>query len=142
MTGFGMLDTEAIARRFIHAWTAHRSAVVVDELAAPGLVVEYSHFQGPVRGVDAFREALARTFAAFPDLVTEADEVIVSGDRATVRWTYRGTHQAGELYGVAPAGTAVEVRGVTVYRIRDGRVVEEVGVADTASLRAQLEAGG
>ena len=133
------MDTAAIARRFIQAWTADQSDTVIDELAAPELVVDYSHFPEPVHGPDAFREMLAQTFAAFPDLETTADEVIPAGDRATVRWSYRGTHQAGTIFGSEPAGTRVEVQGITVYRIRDGKVVEELGVADTAALRAQLE---
>ena len=56
-----------------------------------------------------------------------------------VRWTYRGTHQGQELFGIPPTGAPVEVQGITIYRIEGGRVVEEVGVGDTATLRAQLE---
>ena len=141
LAGFGMMDVETVARRFLQVWTPAGMDAVLEELAAPDLVVEYSHFPEPIRGRSAFRSMLEETFVAFPDLEIEADEVIVAGNRAVVRWTYRGTHQSEELYGIQPAGTRVEVRGITVYRIEDGKVTEEIGVGDTAALRAQLEEG-
>lgn len=130
---------KAIARRFIQAWNAGGQGVV-DELAHPDLLVHYSHFPQPLRGREAFKEALTQTFASFPDMRIEADEPLVAGDRAVVQWRYRGTHQAGELFGVQPGGTTVRVDGITVYRIVDGQVVEERGIVDNLGLLQQIGA--
>lgn len=134
-------ESGVIAREFIQAWSAGHLDVL-DRLADPDIVVRYSHFPEPVRGRAAFRSVLEQTFHHFPDLVTTPETVVADGERAAVQWSYEGTHRVGELFGVAPAGARVRVQGVTVYRIREGRVVEESGVVDTMALMRQLGALG
>jgi steroid delta-isomerase-like uncharacterized protein len=130
---------ERVARRFIEAWGVD-GLRIIDDLAAPDLVVSYSHFPEPIRGAEAFKEALARTYEYFPDIEITADEVIATEDRAVVRWRYRGTHRAGEMFGLTATGKRVEVPGITLYRVANGRVTEESGVVDTFALMLQLGA--
>lgn len=132
-------QTEAVARRFLQVWNAGGESLV-DELAAPDLVVSYTHFPEPLRGAEMFKQALRQTHEYFPDLEIAADEVIATEHTAVVRWTYRATHQRGELFGVEAAGKRVEVRGITLYRIERGRVQREEGVVDNLSLMTQLQA--
>jgi len=131
-------QTESIARRFLQAWKAG-SSQIVDELAAGDLVVSYTHFTEPLRGAEAFKQMLGQTHQFFPDLQIRAEEVIATEETAVVRWRYQATHHAGELFGVSAAGQVVEVAGISIYRIRDGRVFEELGVVDNLSLMAQLQ---
>ncbi len=130
---------KAVARRFIQAWNAGGQSIV-DELAAADLVVTYSHFPAPLHGAEQFKQALTQTFVSFPDMHIEAEEPIVDGNRAVVQWTYHATHQYGELFGVAPRGMAVQVSGMTVYHIVEGKVQEERGIVDNLSLLRQLGA--
>jgi len=39
--------------------------------------------------------------------------------------TFQGTHTGSGYEGLPPTGTRVEVRGITICRIVDGRIVEE-----------------
>jgi steroid delta-isomerase-like uncharacterized protein len=133
-------DAERIARQFIQAWNAGRRDVV-DDLAAPDLTVAYPHFPEPLEGPEAFKEMLGQTHHVFPDLTIEVHEVVAEGGRAVVRWTYRGTFERGEMFGVEADGQAVEVTGLTRYRITDGVVVEERGLVDNLGLMQQLGAG-
>jgi steroid delta-isomerase-like uncharacterized protein len=134
-------QTEAIARRFLQAWNAGGEPIV-DQLAAADMVVSYPHFPEPLVGAEAFKKALQQTHEYFPDLRIMADEVIATGETAVVRWHYRGTHRHGELFGVAAAGRAVEVHGITIYRIRNGTVCEERGIVDNLSLLTQIHGHG
>jgi len=45
----------------------------------------------------------------------------------------RGTHQ-GELMGVTPSGSQVEVMGVTISRIESGKIVEEWDIYDALGM--------
>jgi steroid delta-isomerase-like uncharacterized protein len=132
-------DSEAIARRFIHVWSAGHLKLL-DELADPEIEVSYAHFQEPLRGVDAYRAALEETFDHFPDLSIAPTTVIAQDELAAVEWVYEGTHSEGELFGVPASGVRVEVRGATVYQIHDDRVMEERGVVDVLGLMTQLGA--
>ena len=133
-------EVENIARQFIQAWTADRRDVV-DEWAASDLTVSYPHFPDDVRGPAAFKEMLAQTHRFFPDLTVEVSDVLVEGTEAAVEWAYRGTFQEGEMFGVEADGQAVEVAGMTIYRIEDGQVQSERGVVDNFGLMMQLGAG-
>ncbi len=131
-------ENKALAARFIQAWTAGGQGVV-DDLAAPDLVVYYSHFPQPVHGRKMFQELLALTFSRLPDMRMTAHEFIAEADRVVVRWTYTAT-QTVEVFGYRPTGRQVEVSGITIYRIRDGQVIEEIGVVDNLSLLRQIGA--
>lgn len=51
----------------------------------------------------------------------EPEAVVVTGERATVRWRYR--------FGDGPADS---VRGVSLVLVRDGRIVESLGYGKTS----------
>jgi len=55
-------------------------------------------------------------FARNSDAVFEAEDVIVSGDRAVVRWVYRKARN----------GQPWHLRGVDVFTVRDGKVAAKL----------------
>jgi ketosteroid isomerase-like protein len=55
-------------------------------------------------------------FARNPDAVFEAEDVIVSLDRAVVRWVYRKVR----------SGQPWHLRGVDVFTVRDGKVAAKL----------------
>jgi steroid delta-isomerase-like uncharacterized protein len=61
---------------------------------------------------------------AFPDLKITVDLMVAEADLVTVVWTFRGTNTAAG-YGLPPTGARIELRGITVWRIVDGRIREE-----------------
>jgi len=61
---------------------------------------------------------------AFPDLKMTVDLTVAEGDLVTVIWTFRGTNTAAG-YGLPATGARIELRGITVWRIVDGKIREE-----------------
>ena len=55
-------------------------------------------------------------FAKNADAVFEAEDVIIAGDRAVVRWVYRKVRN----------GQAWHLRGVDVFTVRDGKVAAKL----------------
>lgn len=67
-------------------------------------------------------------FDAFPDLSYTLDEMIAEEDRIAVRWSMRGTHN-GEggpkmLHGIKPTGEEIDVTGINIARIENGKIAE------------------
>ena len=62
---------------------------------------------------------------AFPDLRINVQQIVAEGDKVAVLWTFQGTHTGSGYEGLPPTGTRVEIRGITIWRIVDGRIVEE-----------------
>jgi steroid delta-isomerase-like uncharacterized protein len=60
---------------------------------------------------------------AFPDVTFSIEELIAKGDRVIVRFIARGTHE-GEFQGIPATGNKVEVSGVMISRIENGKIVE------------------
>lgn len=79
----------------------------------------------------------AAFMAAFPDLAFSLDNLIVEGDMAVEMWTMTGTHQA-ELNGIPATNKTVKQKGVSVDRMRNGKIVETWTFSDSMSLLQQL----
>jgi steroid delta-isomerase-like uncharacterized protein len=71
----------------------------------------------------SFRQYVAATYAAFPDLDLALGEMIAEGDKVVAHWTLHGTHR-GACLGIAPTGKRVELRGISIYRIADDQIIE------------------
>ena len=74
---------------------------------------------------------------AFPDLVMSVDQVVAEGDLVTVLWSARGTN-TGTGNGLPATGKKIEGRGITIWRIRGGKIREEWSEFDQLRLMKQL----
>jgi ketosteroid isomerase-like protein len=70
-----------------------------------------------VEGQAAVRGAWENLFRASPHALFETEELFVVDDRCTVRWIYRWSGEDG---------TPGHVRGVDVFRVREGKVAEKL----------------
>jgi predicted ester cyclase len=110
------------------------------------IAVEYS-LHAPLRGRDAVREFATGFRAAFPDLGFEGTaDLIAEGDYVVGQWIGGGT-QTGAAFadlplGGLPAGTGKSMRftGITILKVVNGLITEEVGLDDGVSVLQQLGA--
>ncbi len=130
-------DNKAVVGRwFAEFWGPDYNPGVIDELAAPEIRFEYS-MHAPRRGRDEVREFAAKFRAAFPDLAFGATaELIAEGDYVVGQWEGGGT-QTGDAFddipvGSLPAGSGKTMRfsGITVLKVENGLITEEVGLDD------------
>jgi steroid delta-isomerase-like uncharacterized protein len=95
-------------------------------------------------GLEPSKEGVKQLFhmyrAAFPDLRMEAQDVLVSGDKAVARVRATGTHQ-GEFLGMPATGKSVDVQLIDITRFGDdGLAREHWGVFDALAMMQQLGA--
>jgi predicted ester cyclase len=62
--------------------------------------------------------------AAFPDLQMTIEQEIVQGDFVTVLWKGRGTN-TGNGNGLNATGKKADGRGISIFRIANGKIKEE-----------------
>ncbi|RUX73957.1 ester cyclase [Mesorhizobium sp. M7A.F.Ca.US.006.04.2.1] len=138
-------DNKAVVVRwFTHFWGERCDLSVVDEIAAPDMLLKYSLHE-PRRGRDDIKAFMADFRAAFPDLNFWATaDLIAEGDYVVGQWEGGGTHTGpafGDfLVGSLPAATGRIMRftGTTVLKVVDGRIVEEIGLDDGVAALTQL----
>jgi steroid delta-isomerase-like uncharacterized protein len=134
-----MSDNEARRAVIEAAWDAawdKGEVAALDALLSPSYRRLTRHDEEG-QDLETFKASIIATRAAFPDLVTTIDDIVVDGDRAAVRWHSVGTHQHGFL-GVPPTRRQVEVRGATFARFEGERIVEEFVTWDPRALLAAL----
>ena len=139
-------DNKAIVGRWFEGfWGNPWNPGIVDELAAPDMVLHYSLHE-PRRGREDVRAFMTEFRAAFPDLkFWGAAELIAEGDYVVGRWDGGGTHTGAAfddlLAGALPAGSGRKMRftGTTVLKVVDGRIAEEIGLDDGVTALRQLE---
>jgi predicted ester cyclase len=90
------------------------------------------------QGLEGMRRWLEEVyFPAFPDVRWSAEEQVAEADKVLTRFVWRGTHR-GEFAGIAPTEERVEVWGMVLDRIADGKVVESRILHDTVSMLQQM----
>ena len=93
---------------------------------------------GEVRGLEAARQFAAAYREAFPDLQTAIEDQVAEGDKVVSRFSGRGTH-LGETEDFGPAtGNSIEINGITIDRVADGKIVEEWTNFDALGLLQQI----
>jgi predicted ester cyclase len=133
-----------VGRWFTEFWGETYNPAVVDELAAPDMLLDYSLHEKR-RGREEIKAFMAQFREAFPDLAFEgAADLIAEGDFVVGRWIGGGTHSGPAfndfLMGSLPPATGRTMRftGTTVLRLENGKIVAEMGLDDGVTALQQL----
>jgi predicted ester cyclase len=133
-----------VGRWFTEFWGKNVNLAVVDEIAAPDMLLKYSLHE-PRRGRDDIKAFMTDFRAAFPDLnFWGTADLIAEGDYVVGRWEGGGTHTGSAfsdfLIGGLPAATGRKMRftGTTVLKVITGKIVEEIGLDDGVTALTQL----
>jgi predicted ester cyclase len=138
-------DNKAVVGRwFTHFWGKTCDLAIVDELAAPDMLLQYS-LHAPRRGRADIKAFMTGFRKAFPDLeFWGIADLIAEGEHVVGRWEGGGTHTGpafGDfLVGALPAvtGRKMHFTGTTVLRVQNGKIAEEVGLDDGVTALVQL----
>jgi predicted ester cyclase len=82
------------------------------------------------RGLDGVRRSTALYRELFDDLAFAVEDQVAEGDRVASRWVMTGMNR----------GRKVRLTGITISRLRDGRIVEDWSTFDSGELLRGLGA--
>lgn len=117
-----------------------KGAAAISDYFAEGYV---DHDRSPVAPAEVPDRLVALGLFAelekgFPDAVHSIDILENIGeDRAVVYWTFTGTN-TGEFFGAPASGNKVEINGVDIFRVENGKFVEQWHVEELATLFQQI----
>ncbi|MEJ1097126.1 MULTISPECIES: ester cyclase [unclassified Pseudoxanthomonas] len=115
------------------------SEALADELISPDAVFHVPGRADPVKGPEGYLEIIAMMRSGFPDIQWSLEETIAEGDKVAARFIMRGTHK-GPFFGVPATGKSIQVQAMNIYRLSDGKFVEERGQPDLLGLLQQIGA--
>ena len=125
---------KAVARRVFDEIFNQGKFQVAHEIYAPDFV---NHGVKSSVGLKEDQDAARGWKDAFPDLKMVVVLTVAEGDLVTVVWTGSGTN-TGQGNGLPATGKKFEARGITVWRIVDGKIREEWSEFDNLRLMQQL----
>lgn len=110
--------TLATVRRFNDAFNAHDVDAIMQSMTEDCVFEDTRPAPDGTRieGAAAVRRAWEALFERSPEARFECEDMFATGDRCVVLWTYHWVRD----------GEAGRVRGVDVFRLRDGRVCEKL----------------
>jgi predicted ester cyclase len=117
-----------LVRRFYKEVYGDWNMALVEEVVSPRFTSHDWPEGGPTgpQGFELFYSAIR---AALPDARYEVDDLIAEGDKVVERWRLLGTHQ-GDFRGIAPSGQKIELKGIAIYRVDNGKLMERWVVTD------------
>jgi predicted ester cyclase len=125
-----------LVRRFYKNVYVDWNLALVDEVVSRQFTSHDWPENGPT-GPQAFRDYYSAIRSAVPDARYEVDDLVAEGDRVVVRWRLLGTHE-GEFRGIAPTGRAITLKGIAIYRVDAGKLMERWVVSDLHGLLAEI----
>lgn len=143
-TGLQSQNEAVVGRWFTEFWGKTYNPSVVDQLAAPDMLLKYS-LHKPRHGHEDIKAFIHGFRTAFPDLnFWGTAPLLADGDYVVGQWEGGGTHTGPAfndfLMGSLPAnsGKKMHFTGTTVLKLKDGKIIQEIGIDDGATCLTQL----
>lgn len=127
---------ELLARYYDDVWTKG-DMPAADLVFTPDHVLHDPAHEWVSRGAEGMRRFVGVYRTAFPTISFAAEDQGAFGEKLVARIRWRAKH-LGKLFHLPPTGRQVEVTGIEIHRIAEGRIVESWSTWDLLSLFEQL----
>jgi steroid delta-isomerase-like uncharacterized protein len=109
----------------------------LEEMFAGDFVQHFLPFGTTTAGLEEFRKNAAAHRDAFPDWAEVVNLIVAEGEYVALEYTSTGTN-TGSFAGNPATGKKIRINEVSIFRIVEGRIVEQWLLPDILSLNQQL----
>ena len=92
---------------------------------------------GDVVGLENFKNYYNNYLTGFSDAEFTIIDAFGQGDKIVKHWNFKGTHD-GDFFGVPATGKRVDVSGVTLVKMKAGKIAAEQDFMDLLDFYTQL----
>jgi steroid delta-isomerase-like uncharacterized protein len=110
---------------------------IIDELFSVDFVWHFLPNGSETKGLDKLRDRIRNHRKAFPDWTETIRQIVAEGDFVAIHFTSTGTNK-GSFLGNPPSGKQIQINEMSIFRIVDGKIVEQWLIPDLLSLNQQL----
>ncbi len=110
---------------------------IMDELYSTDIVRHFLPDGSVIKGLDEFRDRIRNHFKAFPDWTEKIELIVAEGDFVAIHFSSTGTNK-GSFLGNPATGKQIHTKDMSIYRIVDGKIVEQWLLPNLLSLNQQL----
>ncbi|AVR45379.1 hypothetical protein C7S20_08910 [Christiangramia fulva] len=88
-------------------------------------------------GIADFKAYYQNFLTGFSDITFDIIDVFGQGNKIVKHWRFNGKH-TGDFFGIPPTGNLVDVEGVTLVKMKNGRIAQEQDFMDNMAFMQQL----
>ena len=136
MTDEIVAANKELVRRFYKEVYGDWNMALVNDVVSPQFTSHDWPKNSP-RGPQGFTNFYSAIRSAVPDARYEVDDLIAESDKVVVRWRLLGTHK-GDFRGIAPTGQSIVLKGIAIYRVENGKLMERWVVTDLHGLLEEM----
>ena len=144
--GMGGMAADAVAAMqvvdgYMTAWNAHDATQAASFLADSATYLDASVGTPQLGRENAKTNVIQAFITAAPDCqwVRDGDPVVSpSGDAIAFEWTFSGTNTGNWSDGTKATGKAFSFKGLTLIRIRDGKIMSQFDSYDALGFYKQI----
>uniref|UniRef100_UPI0040476563 ester cyclase n=1 Tax=Mariniflexile sp. TaxID=1979402 RepID=UPI0040476563 len=92
---------------------------------------------GNIVGIADFKAYYKTFMVGFSDVKFTVKDVFGQGNKIVKHWNFTGKH-TGDFFGIPPTGNVVDIDGVTLVLMKDGRIAQEQDFIDNSVMMQQL----
>lgn len=81
-------------------------------------------------GIDGMKQHLIDVKQTYPDYTIKINQQYTDGNYVISEFVMKGTHK-GEFIGITPTNKILEITGINIDRIENGKIVEHGGATNT-----------
>ncbi len=129
-------QNEALMRRSFEEWNKGSSDFFMEATTPDYTFCSPSGNRNPMPREKAV-ENVEMFWKGFPDISFSIEDIIAEGDMIITKMVVKGTHE-GEFMGIPATGRKIEVSGIIISRIENGKFVKEWEEMDNLGLMTQL----
>jgi len=133
-------ENVALMRRwFEEVWNQGKIETVHELLSEDAVGIGQGEPSAKIHGPADFIPFVERIRGAFPDMKVTVEDAFGARDKVVVRWSGTMTH-TGDQLGIPASGKPVQISGITIVRIRDGKIIEGWDNWDQLAMMQQIAA--
>lgn len=132
---------KAMVRRYFEEVVDKSKLDIIDEIVTTDCVIHRPEVSEPIRGLEAFRQALEKILQVYSEFKTTIHDVIAEQDRVACRLSHRAVNRdewTSRVGKHAVRGKTVTWPAIAIFRIRDGKIAEEWVSRDELGMLIEL----
>jgi steroid delta-isomerase-like uncharacterized protein len=135
------VENEAVVQRWWQDLWNRGDLAVADQIIAPNFTDYDPQSPWVPPGIDGCKALVSGYRTVFPDLHFTIEQQVAGGDSVVSHWRGRGTHRA-ELMGIPATGKPIDVQGISVLHLENGKIYHQTTIWDALGLLQQIGAVG
>ena len=130
-----MQENKKIVQRYWEELWNQKNGNVIDEIAIEDILFHFP--AGQAHQPPSLKVWFETALVAFPDVHFTLHDQIAEGDKVVSRWSYVATN-TGPFLGRPATGRVVSDKGIDIFRIENGKIVEMWVAQDSLGLLQNL----